>query len=32
MSTATMWVIYPDEFGDEIQTVFEGFQKLELEF
>jgi hypothetical protein len=30
--STTMWVIYPDGFGEEIQTVLEGLQKLELEF
>lgn len=26
----TLWVIYPDGFSDEIMTIQEGFEKLEL--
>jgi hypothetical protein len=29
--STTMWVIYPDGFGDEIFTLGEGLEKLELE-
>jgi hypothetical protein len=28
--STTMHVVYPDGFGDEIFTVQEGFEKLEL--
>jgi hypothetical protein len=26
----SLWVVFPDGFGDEIATVQEGFDKLEL--
>jgi hypothetical protein len=29
--STTLWVIYPDGFGDEIFTVDEGLEKLDLE-
>jgi hypothetical protein len=28
--STTLWVVYPDGFGDEIFTVDEGLEKLEL--
>jgi hypothetical protein len=29
--STTLWVVYPDGCGDEIFTVGEGLEKLELE-
>jgi len=29
--STTLWVVYPDGFSDEIFTVGEGLEKLELE-
>jgi hypothetical protein len=29
--STTLWVIYPDGVGDEIFTLGEGLEKLELE-
>jgi hypothetical protein len=28
--STTLWVVFPDGVGDEIATVQEGFDKLEL--